>query len=231
MYTKITAKINRILSNNKLQCIKIYIVSIVALLTMLAFSNHFIMLFIYLSPNNPLKTAMNKRITNYIEPIFRQNWHLFSPNPGVEFTRIEIQCKSLTASSGWFDPTFDIQNFHNKTRITGASKLLYLYRDLSDSLISEIRNAIPKCTSENENSCIAKLDISKIRNSISFSNINKFANQSCSKWSKSLANNANKSASFSHNIRLVKYKAISFSKSKDKKISRVVFNIPEIRAQ
>jgi hypothetical protein len=48
---------------------------------------HALAVAVYLLPPSPLKERFGGPVTSYVNTLFRQNWHLFSPNPGTTFSR------------------------------------------------------------------------------------------------------------------------------------------------
>lgn len=70
-------------------------------------ATHFLVVFIYLLPSNPVNHQYKRQIDGYVNPLFSQRWTLFSPNPGnsnqtiwVQFT---IYNKNKTTQSSWID--------------------------------------------------------------------------------------------------------------------------------
>jgi hypothetical protein len=97
-------------------------------------THHLVQTLLYLMPPNPLKNSVADSVKDYMVPFFSQNWHLFSPNPGKTYVRLEVQCPKFSSSDRWMDIEQDRQNFHEWTRISGTSKVLAYYRTLGDTL-------------------------------------------------------------------------------------------------
>ncbi len=94
-------------------------------LAVIAVIHHILTTLLYLSPPNLLKQNFEEHIFGYMNPLFSQNWHLFSPNPGISFTRLAVRC----GSGEWIDPQADIQKSHAITRILGYGKIMSIYED------------------------------------------------------------------------------------------------------
>ena len=56
----------------------------IALLLLAVLAYHLGMTLIYLSPPNLLKQELGARAERYMGTLFYQNWHLFSPEPGMK---------------------------------------------------------------------------------------------------------------------------------------------------
>lgn len=105
-------------------------------------------------------------------PIFSQDWHLFSPNPGITFTRIAIKCENQP----WHDPTESIQKSHRMTRVLGYGKLLSVYEDLSKRVKTSYSQQLEKCAKEK---CSEALFLERLRSKDDVKTIRKLANQFC----------------------------------------------------
>ena len=107
---------------------------------------HALAIAIYLLPPSPLKTTYGGRIVSYVNSLFRQNWHLFSPNPGTSYNRLQVRCKQTPESWGpWFDPAGKIQSEHYASRVTGKGKLLYVYRRIGDAVWTDLTSRMREC--------------------------------------------------------------------------------------
>lgn len=72
------------------------IVSILSLCLAILLAGHFGITFLYLTPNNPLRTKHWDKIYAYMYPYFSQNWYLFAPNPVNQHQNLEIKLKYIT---------------------------------------------------------------------------------------------------------------------------------------
>lgn len=96
---------------------------------------HVTMTILYLSPPNLLKLTTERWVHAYMAPLFYQDWHLFSPNPGISSTELWIRCKVAGGEwSSWLAPFEEIQSAHYRNRFTGRGKLLYVYRGIGSRL-------------------------------------------------------------------------------------------------
>lgn len=71
---------------------------------------HFGITFLYLTPNNPLRSKHWKMISGYMYPYFSQNWYLFAPNPVNQHQNLQIKLKVRTKEGAvqetkWIDIT------------------------------------------------------------------------------------------------------------------------------
>lgn len=107
---------------------------------------HFLMTAVYLSPPNLLKRDLGRLAWRYMSPLFYQNWHLFSPNPGISSTKLAIRCWSPDTGWGeWRDPLAELYPKHYRWRISGYGKVIYIYRDVGLSLNRLVREKLVEC--------------------------------------------------------------------------------------
>lgn len=68
---------------------------------------HFLILFIYQLPANPLNHRFKIELEAYINPHFSQRWSLFSPNPASSnqtiLVRFQLHEKNNTDYTNWID--------------------------------------------------------------------------------------------------------------------------------
>ncbi|KOR88905.1 hypothetical protein AM231_06820 [Paenibacillus solani] len=68
------------------------------------FISHFFLIFLYLSPANPVKAAMNPVIHQYTQDLWAQNWSLFAPEPLHNNTALLVKCKDdASKESQWYN--------------------------------------------------------------------------------------------------------------------------------
>lgn len=106
---------------------------------------HVAMTVVYLSPANLLKAAFGSTSSAYMGRFFYQNWHLFSPNPGISTTRLWIRCQGDRAWGGWVEPTEKLQTEYYANRISGKGKVLYVYNGISKNLVTTLNRMIREC--------------------------------------------------------------------------------------
>jgi len=69
---------------------------------------HFSIVALFVAPDNPISHTHKQEISDYIYPLFSQNWNLFAPNPinsnhTLEFQFHFINEKNDTTHSAWYD--------------------------------------------------------------------------------------------------------------------------------
>lgn len=107
---------------------------------------HVLMTLVYLSPPNLLKQALGETAERYMAPLFYQNWHLFSPEPGISSTKFAFQCLPEGGEWGpWRDPLVSLHDDFYAHRIGGYGKLIYVYRDLAIGLKQSMRRVQAAC--------------------------------------------------------------------------------------
>ncbi len=100
---------------------------------------HLLMIFVYLGPPNLLQYQWGNFAFGYMQNIFYQNWHLFSPNPGINSVKFAVRCADENGHwSHWKDPFAGALERHQLTRITGYGKVLALFDDIAQSLKKEV---------------------------------------------------------------------------------------------
>ena len=113
---------------------------------LLLLGGHIAATLVYLSPPNIAKQHFGTAAEEYITPLFRQRWHLFSPNPGISSQKMAIRCGDREGSwSPWFDPLEGLTMDHYDNRISGNGKLLYLYRALGNDLRRDMKHRMLEC--------------------------------------------------------------------------------------
>ncbi len=115
-----------------------------ALLCALVF--HVAMLAIYHSPANLAKLELGRFAHAYVTPLFEQNWHLFSPNPGISHTILATRCQPTGGEwSEWVDPIAPLEAEHDAHPISGLSKLMYVYRGVGRGLATATKKKMADC--------------------------------------------------------------------------------------
>ncbi|HXH75724.1 MAG TPA: DUF5819 family protein [Bacteriovoracaceae bacterium] len=105
----------------------------------LLFICHFSILTVYLI--NPEKIDV---INLYVEPIFRQNWHMFAPNPLTFSSRLVVKCSD---KDGWIDPTMGLLEKHSRLPLVHYQKSIFLFNSISQTLLDS------RTTFKNETHC------------------------------------------------------------------------------
>ena len=118
----------------------------IAVAVLLLLGGHVLSTLLYLSPPNVAKEHLGEVADAYMRPLFYQNWHLFSPNPGISSRKLAVRCGTQDQPwSEWFDPLEGLLAEHYDNRISGTGKLLYLYRAVGDDLRLEMKKTMAKC--------------------------------------------------------------------------------------
>ena len=107
-----------------------------------------------------------------MDSLFSQNWHLFSPNPGISFTRLAVSCHAQP----WIDPLLEYQNRHDVTRILAYGKVLAIYEDNFLEIKKFYSEELRKCHIEN---CKPALFQDRIRKNKVVEKIRKYADSYC----------------------------------------------------
>jgi hypothetical protein len=118
---------------------------VIASSVLLVLAGHVSMTLVYLSPPNIAQEHLGSLANGYIKPLFSQNWHLFSPNPGVTTRKFALRCEADGQWSEWFDPIAGLIAEHNANRFSGVGKLLYLYRAIGDDLRDRVKVRMIEC--------------------------------------------------------------------------------------
>ncbi|MBV1860474.1 MAG: hypothetical protein KUG77_18825 [Nannocystaceae bacterium] len=118
----------------------------ISLVALLVVGGHVLATLIYLGPPNIAKERLGAPAEAYMRPLFYQNWHLFSPNPGISTQKMAIRCGPESGPySEWFDPLEGLTSEHHANRISGLGKLLYVYRAVGNDLRQEMKTRMIRC--------------------------------------------------------------------------------------
>ncbi|PEQ01700.1 DUF5819 family protein [Bacillus toyonensis] len=121
--------------------IKKYSSSLMIILIAFIFSLHFTFTLLYNFPLNPISNKYNDSIQHYMNPLFKQNWKLFAPNPvstnNILYIRGEYTDKNEELKkTEWVDASTPFNTIIHNNRLTP----LRLVASMKSSLISEILN-------------------------------------------------------------------------------------------
>jgi hypothetical protein len=92
---------------------------------------HFTMVVLYNARPNPIKLRHSRLIGGYIDPLFTQDWHLFSPNP-INFDIILLVRARLRAAEGgvvetrWIDITTPLLDKLHRRRLSSLGSLAHI---------------------------------------------------------------------------------------------------------
>lgn len=146
---------------------------------------HIGMIAVYLSPPNLVRRRLGLTADRYVGMLFYQNWHLFSPTPGITSTKFAVRCRA--AGSGWtgyFDPVESMYAAHYRSRVLGYGKVLYVHREVGMGVKEEIDRKRAECFSKlrpNEDTapCAAERIIPTLGQSFAFDLARRYAAQAC----------------------------------------------------
>lgn len=112
----------------------------VALVVLAALVVHYAIIWLYLTPDNPVKLATWKHVNGYVHPMFAQNWQLFAPNPISQDELVHVKVrwredgKQKVWETDWIDLTTPIFEGIHRTRIGPYSKLARPHTGVKESL-------------------------------------------------------------------------------------------------
>jgi hypothetical protein len=110
------------------------------------FVGHFTLVGLLLSPVNPLVGAAGPLATLYHNGATYQNWHLFSPDPGISSTFLSVRCATPDGATDWFDPLARIEPFAGATdRTLDMKRTLQLRRSMPMRAWSEAEKLHARC--------------------------------------------------------------------------------------
>lgn len=128
------------------------------ILMCVGFVGHFTLVALLLSPANPLVGAAGPLATLYHNGATYQNWHLFSPDPGISSTFLSVRCKAADGPTEWFDPLDRVEPFAGaKDRTLDMQRTLQLRRSLPMRVWSEAERLHARCkdsSDEDRTQCI-----------------------------------------------------------------------------
>ena len=80
----------------------------VAMAAASVFLFHFMVTCLYLTPLNPVKLRLSGFVNSYMNTLFKQNWHLFAPNPISQSMSLLGRCRIQGKDTPWIDITDSI---------------------------------------------------------------------------------------------------------------------------
>lgn len=139
---------------------------------------HGAMTVLYLSPPNLLSNQAIGVVKSYMQPLFYQDWHLFSPDPGFSTTQLWMRCGQDESWGPWFDPFSKLLEEHYATRVTGRGKLLYVYNGIGRGLY-EAMGAQQKACGADEERCSEENLAVEVTETSHFDLASRFASDVC----------------------------------------------------
>ena len=216
---------------------KLKLAHFIAGFVVLAGAGHALTTVLYLLPASPLGNATAAPVYRYMNTIFSQNWHLFSPHPGSSYLRLQVRCEqSQNKWSDWIDPLAKIEAEHFQTRITGRGKVLYVYRRIGEGVWDDFAAVHKKCRpsalnkggaplnktapARQEDFCLNESTIKQwVRSRPKFQLAQRLADSTC----RALDSKASETHS---QIRLARFEPVAYSERNKQKPSRQVILLP-----
>jgi hypothetical protein len=84
---------------------------------------HFTFTTIYLNPVSVIGLAWREPVNSYLEPLFRQRWSLFAPDPPMLDRRLDYQCEVDGEHGEWLSRSEDLLATHARWRFSPAARL------------------------------------------------------------------------------------------------------------
>jgi hypothetical protein len=151
----------------------------------MAVAVHIVMIAVFLSPPNLVRRSIGLTADRYIGLLFYQNWHLFSPTPGITSTKFAVRCRAQGSDwSGYVDPVERMYAAHYRSRILGYGKVLYVHREVGIGLKQEIDRKRADCYAKlgqtgDARHCAADRVIPTIGQSFAYDLARRYAAQTC----------------------------------------------------
>ncbi len=86
-------------------------------------AGHFLCTAVYLNPVSVVGLAWAGPVSAYLEPLFRQRWSLFAPDPPLVDRRLDYQCERDGERGPWRSRSDALLASHARTRIGPAGRL------------------------------------------------------------------------------------------------------------
>lgn len=151
----------------------------------MAVAIHIGMIAVYLSPPNLIRKEIGLVADRYTGMLFYQNWHLFSPTPGITSTKFAVRCRDRGSDwTGYFDPVESMYAAHYRSRALGYGKVLYVYREIGIGLKQEVDRKRAECYAklgrgDDEARCAANRMIPTIGPSFALDLARRYSAQTC----------------------------------------------------
>lgn len=96
------------------------IARVVAVSGVLLLTGHFVATAVYINPIAVVGLAWHAPIAEYLEPLFRQRWSLFAPDPPMLDRRLDYQCE---IDGTWLSRSEQLMATHARWRLGPAASL------------------------------------------------------------------------------------------------------------
>lgn len=111
---------------------------IIATVVSLLGAFHLLMIGLYLGPANLAKKELSRVVEAYVLPLFYQDWHLFSPNPGFQVTRVWVKCTDEKGKTGeWLDALLPFERAHYRNRLSSHGTFVHVVQKNAEDLMKE----------------------------------------------------------------------------------------------
>lgn len=84
---------------------------------------HFVATILYLNPISVIGLDYHAPVAGYLDPLFRQRWSLFAPDPPLQDRRLDYQCELDGVASPWATRTDALMRAHARWRVGPAASL------------------------------------------------------------------------------------------------------------
>jgi hypothetical protein len=84
---------------------------------------HFLATALYLNPLSVVGLAWHEPVHAYMEPLFRQRWSLFAPDPPMVDHRLDYQCEVDGQPGAWLSHSEELLRAHARWRVGPAASL------------------------------------------------------------------------------------------------------------
>jgi hypothetical protein len=96
---------------------------VVALVGLAVLTVHFVATALYINPVSVVGLAWHTPIAAYLEPLFRQRWSLFAPDPPLLDRRLDYQCEVAGEPGEWLSRSDSLLQTHARRRFGPAASL------------------------------------------------------------------------------------------------------------
>ncbi|MFT3765949.1 MAG: DUF5819 family protein [Minicystis sp.] len=152
---------------------KRYLVTLVIVTAVLF---HMVMTALYLGPSNLARDGLGDLVTRYMQPFFIQNWHLFSPNPGVNTYKLWVDCND---DGQWTDTWIALQKKHENDRFAGLAKLLFLHMRSAVATIEKFDDIGSACVKSHPEGCEFEAVWRETRSTAEFARLSRYVRGVC----------------------------------------------------
>ncbi|MDQ0416612.1 hypothetical protein J2Z48_000779 [Croceifilum oryzae] len=124
---------------------------------------HFSIIILHVMPINPISIALEPEVNAYTGALFRQNWHLFSPEPVTENDVVYMKVKTKSnQESDWIDITTPFISANNENYLSPLNRIMRIPSTAvnemhgEEELINRYKKKIYELNKEKESEKILK---------------------------------------------------------------------------